>query len=179
MNPAANLILVGPMGAGKSSIGKRLAAHFGLVLVDNDEQVEQRAGASVDSIFKSEGESGFRVRERAMLSEVLNGDGIVLATGGGTVLDGANRQLLREHGFVVHLHVSVAQQLARLAGDKTRPLLQRDDRDEALHQLALLRTPLYAQVSDLRFDTGTLSAEQASAALTEQLEQHWRRDVIS
>ncbi|MGY0620288.1 shikimate kinase [Lysobacter sp. A378] len=175
MNPAANLILVGPMGAGKSCIGARLATHFRLPLVDNDQQVEQRAGASVDAIFRSEGEPGFRSRERTTLAEVLNGDGIVLATGGGTVLDSGNRQLLRERGFVVHLHVSVAQQLARLADDKTRPLLQREDRDVALHQLALLRTPLYAQVADLRFDTGSLSIDQATTALVEQLEQHWRR----
>ncbi|MDQ3511292.1 MAG: shikimate kinase AroK, partial [Pseudomonadota bacterium] len=94
MNPAPNLILVGPMGAGKSCIGRRLAERYGLRLADADRVIEQRTGASVTTIFACEGETGFRARERAALSELLSGDGVLLATGGGAVLDPENRQLM-------------------------------------------------------------------------------------
>lgn len=175
MNPAPNLILVGPMGAGKSCIGRRLAEHYGLRLVDTDQEIERRTGASVGAIFECEGETGFRVREREMLCELLAGDGVLLATGGGAVLDPANRTLLRARGFVVHLHVSPSQQLARLARDTTRPLLQREDRDAVLDEMATRRAPLYAEVADLRFDTDGFIVGEASAQLVEQLDRQWRR----
>ena len=175
MNPAANLILIGPMGAGKSCIGRRLAEHYGLRLLDADREIEQRTGASVGTIFECEGEAGFRARERATLVELLVDDGILLATGGGAVLDANNRQLLRTRGFVVHLDVSPPQQLARLARDKSRPLLQRDDRDAVLDEMATRRAPLYAEVADLRFDTDGFVAADATAQLVEQLDCQWRR----
>lgn len=175
MNPAPNLILVGPMGAGKSCVGRRLAAHFGLPFSDADREIEGRTGASVTTIFECEGESGFRARERAALAEVLSAHGVLLATGGGAVLDADNRRLLREHGFVVHLHVSVGQQLQRLARDHTRPLLARDDREQILHDLAAARAPLYAEVADLRFDTDQLSAGETTTQLAAMLDQQWRR----
>lgn len=179
MNPAANLILVGPMGAGKSCIGRRLAEHFGLPFVDADREIEQRTGASVATIFDCEGEPGFRARERAALAEVLSAHGVLLATGGGAVLDADNRALLRERGFVVHLHVSVDQQLQRLARDHTRPLLARDDREQVLHDLAASRAPLYAAVADLRFDTDHLGAAEAAIQLAAMLNQQWRRPGIA
>lgn len=175
MNPAHNLILVGPMGAGKSCIGRRLAEHFGLPFIDADRVIEQRTGASVATIFECEGEPGFRARERATLSELLNARGVLLATGGGAVLDADNRRLLRELGFVVHLHVSVAQQLERLARDHTRPLLAREDREQVLHDMAALRAPLYAEVADLRFDTDHLTSAGATGMLVAILDQQWRR----
>ncbi len=179
MNPAANLILVGPMGAGKSCIGRRLAAHYGLRLVDADREVEQRTGASVGTIFECEGEAGFRARERAVLAELLADDGVLLATGGGAVLDADNRRLLRTRGFVVHLQVSPEQQLARLSRDKTRPLLQREDRDVVLTEMAARRAPLYAEVADLQFDTDGFLAADAAARLIEQLGRHWHRGVAA
>jgi len=179
MNPAANLILVGPMGAGKSCIGRRLAERYGLRLADADREIELRTGASVSTIFECEGEAGFRAREHAALAELLAQDGVLLATGGGAVLDPDNRRLLRERGFVVHLHVAPEQQLERLARDKTRPLLARDDRDAVLRELALVREPLYAEIADLRFDTGSLCAAEATAQLAQQLETHWQRDGIA
>src|SRR6185312_8531961 len=118
MNPAPNLVLVGPMGSGKSSIGKRLAERFRLAFLDADREIEARAGASIGTIFECVGEAGFRSREHAVLAELLATDGAVIATGGGSVLDPRTRQLLRERGFVVHLHVSIAQQLARLSRDR-------------------------------------------------------------
>ena len=179
MNPAANLILVGPTGAGKTCIGRHLAAHYSLRLRDADREVERRTGVSVGTIFECEGEAGFRVRERAMLAELLADDGVLLATGGGAVLDADNRRLLHARGFVVHLQVSPAQQLARLARDRTWPLLQRDDRDAVLEEMAIRRAPLYAEVADLQFDTDGYVAADAAARLIEQLGRHWQRGVAA
>jgi len=175
MNPASNLILVGPMGAGKSCIGRRLAERYGLRLYDADREIEQRTGTTVATIFECEGEPGFRARERTTLAELLADDGVLLATGGGAVLDADNRRLLRERGFVVHLQVSVEQQLERLARDRTRPLLARDDREQVLRDLAQARAPLYAEVADLQFDTGQMTADDAAAGLAGELESRWQR----
>ena len=179
MNPAPNLVLVGPMGAGKSSIGKRLAERLGLAFVDADRDVELRTGVAVGTIFECEGESGFRLRERAALAELLAGRDQVVATGGGAVLDADNRSRMRACGFVVYLQVDVAGQLERLARDRTRPLLQRDDREDVLRQLAAARAPLYAQVADLCFDTNGLSSADAACALGKVLAEHWQRSVAA
>ncbi len=179
MNPASNLILVGPMGAGKSCIGQRLAGRYGLRLADADREIERRSGARVAEIFEHEGEDGFRARESAVLAELLGEDGVLLATGGGAVLAPGNRRLLRERGFVVHLCVSVEQQLQRLAHDRSRPLLARGDRAEVLRELALQRAPLYAEVADLAFDTGALGADAAATALAAELDRQWRRPAAS
>ncbi len=176
MNPSPNLVLVGPMGAGKTSIGRRLAERFGLPFADADREIEAHTGASVATIFDCEGEDGFRSRERAVLVELLSGTGRVIATGGGAVLDPGNRTLLRDRGFVVHLHAGVAAQLARLARDRTRPLLQREDREAVLHRLAAERAPLYAEVADLRYDTSEQSCSDAASALAQLLAARWRRD---
>src|SRR5687768_7735280 len=123
MNPAPNLVLVGPMGAGKSSLGRRLATRLGLEFVDADRELERLAGASIPLIFELEGEAGFRAREEQLLAELLAGAGRVIATGGGAVLSTATRERLRARGYVVHVQVSIEQQLARLARDHVRPLL--------------------------------------------------------
>ena len=175
MNPASNLILIGPMGSGKTCIGKRLAERFGLRAVDADRELELRAGARIAQIFEHEGEAGFRVRESAVLAELLSGDGLLLSTGGGAVLAADNRRLLRERGFVVHLQVSVEQQLERLALDRSRPLLARGDREQVLRELALARAPLYAETADLAFDTGAAGAAEAALGLAQRLDALWRR----
>ena len=174
MNPSPNLILVGPMGAGKSSIGRRLAQRFGLRFADADTFVEQAAGASVSQLFEREGEAAFRRRECEALATLLAQDGLVLSTGGGAVLDAGNRLLMQRRGFVVHLQVSQAQQLARLAQDASRPLLARPDRAQVLDALAAQRAPLYAQVADLSFDTDALDAAASADALGDLLAAHWR-----
>jgi len=179
MNPAANLILVGPTGAGKTCIGRRLAGHYGLRLHDTDREIERRTGASVGTIFECEGEAGFRIRERATLAQLLADDGVLLATGAGAVLDPDNRRLLQARGFVVHLRVSPAQQLARLAHDCSRPLLQRADRDAVLEEMAIRRAPLYAEVADMQFDTDGHAAADAAARLIEQLGRRWHRGVAA
>lgn len=175
MDTAPNLVLIGPMGAGKSSIGRHLAERYGLAFVDADREIEARTGAPVATIFDCEGETGFRDRERAVLADLLDADGAVIATGGGAVLDAGTRRLLRERGFVVHLHVSVDQQLRRLARDRTRPLLAGEDREAVLLKLAREREPLYADTADLRFDTGNTGAAEAATRLHALLQTHWRR----
>ena len=179
MNPASNLILVGPMGAGKTSVGRDLATRFDLRLLDADHEIEREAGATVTQIFEHEGEAGFRARERAVLARLLDEDGIVLATGGGAVLDASNRALLHGRGFVVHLHASVEQQLARLADDRTRPLLARQDREQVLHDIATMRAPLYAEIADLAFDSDALDARTVAAQLATLLTQHWQRPGVA
>jgi len=179
MNPASNLILVGPMGAGKTCIGRHLATRYGLHMLDVDHEIERSCGTTVTSIFEREGESGFRAREREMLAELLAGDGVLIATGGGAVLDAGNRALLRDRGFVIYLQVSVEQQLERLASDNSRPLLARPDRQQVLRELAAVRAPLYAEVADLQFDTGPLSTELAIAHLSELLSSRWQRPGVA
>lgn len=175
MQTAPNLVLVGPMGSGKSSIGRRLAERFGLAFIDVDREIERHTGADIGTIFECEGEPRFRERERATLAVLLAAHDTVIATGGGAILDPDNRRLLRERGFVVHLHIDVDRQLERLARDRTRPLLAGDDRGAVLHRLADIREPLYAEVADLRFETDALSSAQTTASLGHLLETRWRR----
>jgi shikimate kinase len=179
MNPAPNLALVGPMGAGKSAVGRLLGESLGLRFADLDHEVESTAGADIATIFECTGEAGFRARECATLQALLAGQGLVLATGGGAVLDAGNRRLLRERCFVVHLHLDVASQLQRLARDRSRPLLQRPDREQALNELAAARGPLYEEIADLRFDTGKNNAVHAAAALAELLVAQWQRRSVA
>ena len=179
MNPAPNLALVGPMGAGKSAVGRLLGERLGLRYADLDHEVEMAAGAPIPTIFECAGEAGFRARERTALQALLAGEGLVLATGGGAVLDADNRRLLREHCFVVHLHLDVPSQLQRLARDRNRPLLQRPDREQVLRELAAVRGPLYEDIADLRFDTGNDNALHAAATLAELLAARWRRRSVA
>ncbi len=173
METPANLVLVGPMGAGKSSIGKRLAHAFDLVFVDADRVLETRTGASIADIFACEGEAGFRQRESRILAELLQAHGQLIATGGGVVLSPANRALLRREAFVVHLDVSVPEQLRRLGRDRSRPLLQREDRAAVLEAMAIERAPLYAEVARLRLDTDGCTPEQACRLLLPRIQSAW------
>ncbi len=175
MNPAPNLVLVGPMGAGKSSIGRRLAGRFGLQFVDADREIEARTGATIPTIFECEGEAGFRARESATLADLLQRDGLAIATGGGAVLDPASRQRMRERAFVVSLQVSLSRQIERLARDRSRPLIAGEDREQVLRRLAQQRAPLYAEVADLRFDTDPWLPPQAAAQLSRLLQAQWIR----
>jgi shikimate kinase len=175
MNPAPHLVLVGAMGAGKTSIGRRLADRMGLRFADADAAIEQRAGTRVATIFECEGEAGFRVREREMLAELLQGPPCVIATGGGAVLAPENRALLRARSFVVWLQVRIDTQQQRLARDRTRPLLQTPDRDAVLRKLADERAPLYADVADFAFATDGMTATDAADALASELAAQWHR----
>lgn len=175
MNPAPNLVLVGPMGAGKSSIGRRLAGRFGLAFVDADREIETRTGTTIPTIFECEGEAGFRARESATLAHLLLDEGQVIATGGGAVLDAGSRQRMRERAFVVYLQVSLARQLDRLARDRSRPLIAGDDREQVLQRLSAQRAPLYEEIADLRFDTDPWFPPQAAVQLARLLQARWHR----
>lgn len=173
MHSAPNLVLIGPMGAGKSSIGRRLANRFGLAFIDLDHEIELRTGATVPTIFDCEGEAGFRAREHATLAAVLQGERQVVATGGGAVIDTRNRALMRARGFVVHMHADVDTQLRRLARDRTRPLLAHGDRRGVLQRLAQERASFYADAAHLRFETGPHACAEATAHLGRLVQAHW------
>lgn len=146
-----NIYLIGPMGSGKTTIGRRLAEKLGLTFYDCDHEIETRTGASVTLIFEIEGEAGFRERERQMLLELSRREGVLVATGGGAVLTEANRNVMRQSGIVVYLRTSVVQQLERLGRDRSRPLLRTTNRKEKLMELAEARNPLYEETADLVF----------------------------
>lgn len=173
MESAPHLVLVGPMGAGKSAIGHRLAQTYGLPFVDLDREIETRAGTDIPTIFAHEGEAGFRRRERDALAEILDGTPCVLATGGGAVLDADNRARIQRQGFVVHLRIDVDAQLARLVHDRSRPLIAVADREAVLHRLAAERGPLYAAVSDLEFAPTDPGPAEAASRLATLLEHNW------
>jgi len=160
-----NIVLVGPMGSGKSHVGRLLAARLGLAFVDVDARIEADAGMPIPAIFAGEGEAGFRERERVALADVLAQDAQVIATGGGAVLADTNRAAMRAAGHVVYLHVDPAQQLRRLAGDTGRPLLTVPDRAQRLAELQALREPMYRAVADFVFETSALPPEAAADAL--------------
>lgn len=148
-----NLILVGPMGAGKSTIGRLLAKELHLPFKDSDKEIEVRTGADIPWIFDVEGEQGFREREQAVIADLCREDGLVLATGGGAVLRQENREALRAGGRVVYLHASVEQQLERTARDRNRPLLRTANPGQVLRDLLALRDPLYREIADVVIET--------------------------
>jgi shikimate kinase len=158
MSKRDNVILVGPMGAGKSTIGRLLAAELRLPFVDSDEEIELRCGADIGWIFDMEGEQGFRDRETSMLQELVLRQGIVLATGGGAIERAENRRSLAEHGFVVYLYTSIGRQAERTARDRKRPLLQNGDPAAVLKELMERRDPLYRETADLVVSTDTRNA---------------------
>ncbi|WP_136247372.1 shikimate kinase AroK [Halomonas borealis] len=144
-----NLILIGPMGAGKSTIGRLLAAELSRRFYDSDHQIQDRCGADIPWIFDVEGEAGFRDRETQMIGELSALGSVVIATGGGAVLREENRRLLRDSGSVIYLYTTVEQQLRRTAKDRNRPLLQRDDKAQVLEQMFGQRDPLYRATADI------------------------------
>jgi shikimate kinase len=180
MNPAPNLFFIGPMGAGKSTIGRHTAELLGLPFFDLDKEVEEHCGAAIPLIFDVEGETGFRRREGAALADFAARDGIALATGGGAVLAEENRRCLHARGYVVFLETTIDEQLARLARDRKRPLLAAPDRRERLEQLAAVRDPLYRSIADLILPAGHHgSTAQVAQRLANQLAQTWQRPGTS
>lgn len=177
MIAASNLILIGPMGAGKTTVGRQLAEQLVMPFVDLDLEIEHHTGASVALIFEVEGEAGFRQRESQMLQHLLDRDGILLATGGGAVLSQESRQLIRERGFVLWLDTPVAVQLDRLSRDHLkRPLLQTPDREQRLNEMAELRNPLYGECADLTVaSNGRHPGPHAIANVVEQISRTWQR----
>lgn len=165
-----SLVLIGPTGAGKTTIGRKLAHFLHLPFYDVDEELEKSTGVSVNLIFDIEKESGFRQRESRMLEALLKRPAAVIATGGGVVVTENNRQLLKNHpALVIYLQTSVERQLQRLSHDKRRPLLQVPDREHRLQEMARIRNPLYESVSDLTITTGNGSPQRMAREVLEQL----------
>jgi shikimate kinase len=175
MNPSCNLFIIGPTGAGKTSIGRRLAVHYGLPFVDLDQEIERRTGVPVSTVFDIEGETGFRQRESTLLDECSGRNGVLLATGAGAVLAESNRQHLIARGYVIWLQTSVAQQLERLARDTRRPLLAGADRCARLQAMAQIREPLYRGIADLTVPGEHGAVAAASERCIALIDQHWQR----
>jgi len=153
MQDLPNLFLIGPMGAGKSTIGRLLAAELARDFVDSDHAIQDRCGADIPWIFDVEGESGFRQREVQMINELTRRTPIVLATGGGAVLREENRRVLRDRGTVIYLMTTVEQQLRRTSRDRNRPLLQCENREQVLYDMFAKRDPLYRSTADVSVRT--------------------------
>ncbi len=149
-----NIVLVGLMGAGKTTVGRMLAKHLGMRFIDSDHEIERRTGVKIPVIFEFEGEEGFRNRETAVLSQLCRMDNVVLATGGGAVLREQNRELLRQNSTVVYLRGQVRDLYHRTRHDKNRPLLQTADPQAKLRELFAQRDPIYRQLADIIMDTG-------------------------
>ena len=166
-----NVFLIGPMGAGKSTIGRLLAKELKYPFKDSDREIEERTGADIPWIFDVEGEEGFRQREEAMIAELVHEDGIVLATGGGVVMRPANRAALKAGGLVVYLRTSVEQQLQRTAKDRQRPLLQTADPEAVLRDLMARRDPLYQEIADLIIETDQRGPKVVVNAILARLQE--------
>lgn len=167
---SASVFLIGPMGAGKSTVGRRLAKRLGLEFVDADQVLEQRTGVDIPRIFDVEGEAGFRDRESRLLDELTARHGIVLATGGGAILRDTNRRMLGGRGRVLYLRAGVDTQLARTHGSD-RPLLQGQDPRARLQALQAERGPLYDELADVVVDTDHGSMDAVVEQIVEQLER--------
>jgi shikimate kinase len=179
MNPSCNLFIIGPTGAGKTSIGRRLAAHYGLPFLDLDQEIEKHCGVDVSTVFEIEGEAGFRQRESELLDECTQRSCIMLATGAGAVLDSANRRRLSERGYVVWLQTSIAQQMERLERDHRRPLLAVPDRRARLQAMAEIREPLYRELADLAIPGAHGGAAAASERCVDLIDRYWQRTTIT
>jgi len=167
---SGNLILVGMMGSGKTTIGRTLAKHLDKIFVDSDEEVQQRTGVTIPHIFDVEGEAGFRLRESAAISELMKRDNMVLATGGGAILAEQNRDMLRQNGIVVYLRANVHDLWLRTRHDRNRPLLQTDDPRAKLTELFEQRDPLYQQAADIVVQSGKQSVQALMLHLVDEIE---------
>ncbi|EEX51253.1 shikimate kinase [Pasteurella multocida] len=166
-----NIFLIGPMGAGKSTIGRQLAQQLNMDFVDSDAEIEQRAGADIGWIFDVEGEEGFRKREERIINELTQRQGIVLSTGGGAVLSKENRNHLSARGIVIYLETTVDKQYQRTQRDKKRPLLQDvDDPREVLENLAKIRNPLYEEIADITLPTDDQSAKAMATQIVDLID---------
>ena len=172
INQKGNIILIGPMGSGKTSTGRMLAKEMGYAFADTDEEVTKRTGVSIAYIFDVEGEEGFRKRECLALKECLKDNNTVVSTGGGIVLPKENRDLLQVRGMVVYLQTSIRTQVKRTASTNNRPLLQNKDPEETLEKLMLTRAPLYEEIADITIMTDNKSLQEMSKEIQRAINEH-------
>lgn len=169
MTEKRNIFLVGPVGAGKSTIGKHLADMLLLDFYDSDNEIEKRTGANISWVFDVEGEEGFRRREEAVINDLCEKQGIVLATGGGSIESREVRKKLCSRGIVVYLSATIEKQYLRTQKDKRRPLLQVDNPKQVLEELSAVRDPYYKEVSDFIIHTDEQSAKIVANKIIENL----------
>jgi shikimate kinase len=148
-----NIFLIGPMGSGKTAVGRHLARLFRFTFHDSDADIESKTGVDIQFIFEKEGETGFRLREKESIERLTRLESIVLATGGGAVIDADNRRVLGERGAVIYLKTSIDQQLERTRHARHRPLLNHTDPEQKLNELMLWRAALYAEIADYTVST--------------------------
>ena len=172
-----NLILVGLMGAGKTTVGRLVARRLKLRFYDSDHEVERRCGVKIPVIFEIEGEAGFRAREEQVLAELASLQGVALATGGGAVLAASTRERLAAGGTVVYLNARPEDLYERVRQDRNRPLLATADPLARLRQLHRERDALYRSVADLVIDTGAQSVQSLARELIERVEERWKASV--
>ncbi|MCU7935068.1 MAG: shikimate kinase AroK [Candidatus Thiodiazotropha sp. (ex Dulcina madagascariensis)] len=165
-----NLFLIGPMGAGKTTVGRQLAEHYRKQFIDSDQEIQHRTGVDIPTIFEFEGEAGFRLREHAVIDELTERENIVLATGGGAILSEENCRLLSARGLVIYLHCSAEQQFERTHRDKNRPLLETPDPLSKLKTLMAEREPLYRQTADLFVSTEGRNTQSVVQDIRQQIE---------
>ncbi len=157
------------MGAGKSAVGRQLARLLHLDFMDSDEEIESRTGVDIPFIFEKEGEEGFRKREAKVIDDLTQRDGVVLATGGGAIVEPQNRSHLGARGFVIYLHTTVDQQLARTRKGRDRPLLDNDDPRAVLEALMAAREPMYREIADLTIETDGRKVRAVANEILERL----------
>ena len=172
MGLVKNIFLVGPMGAGKSTIGRQVASLLRLEFTDSDKEIQGRTGVDIPTIFDFEGEEGFRKREKAAIEDLTNAEGQVLATGGGAVLDPDNRRNLSSRGVVIYLTCSPQQQYERTLRDKNRPLLQTENPLAKLEALMEERDPLYQSIADFIISTENKSAQVVAKEIVRKLDEY-------
>jgi len=166
-----NIFLIGPMGAGKSTIGRELADRLHLDFFDSDQEIERRTGADIAWVFDLEGEEGFRKREETVIEDLSEKQGIVLATGGGSVISDQVRNRLSARGVVVYLETTIDKQVARTQRDRRRPLLQTKEAPRTvLENLAVERNPLYEEIADVVIKTDDQSAKVVAHKIIERLD---------
>ena len=166
-----NIFLIGPMGAGKSTIGRQLSNTLKMPFKDSDHEIVARTGASIPLIFEIEGEEGFRKRETAMIDELTSLDGVVLATGGGAVLKEENRAMLRDRGVVLYLYASLDQLFERTSRDRNRPLLQTENPRARLEEIMTQRDPIYHELADLVVHTDDRSIRSVVKEIVVRLQK--------
>ncbi len=179
MQSGPNVFLIGPMGVGKSTIGRLLAAQLGKAFYDSDREIEVLTGADIPWIFDVEGEPGFRIREARMIDLLSQQQDIVMATGGGAILAEESRRHLHERGTVVYLKASIAQQMERTGKDRNRPLLQTDDPLSRIKELMKIREPLYRETAHLTVDTSRRSPRHVVNEIIRQLREQWQNDLLA
>ncbi len=172
-----NIYLIGPLGTGKTSVGKLLAKLMGRPFYDSDHEIVSRTGVDIPWIFEQEGESGFRVREAAMIAELTAMSGIILATGGGAVVTESNRKHLTDNGVVVYLRISTKEQMQRVQARKSaRPLLKIYNTEEKLAQLNASREPYYQKMADLVYQTDALNPREIAEKILKDIETFEHHD---